>query len=109
MADLKSTQDANSGSLHSKLFGDPKDKIDIAAIPEMSADEIDSLLQVEAPEFAKEVGDIGQDTSLTLEQIIIDDADAALHAEIDLWASYTGPRKWAYKVLPFLPKVSLKL
>jgi len=85
------------------------EKIDINLLPEMSTDEIDSMIEESDPEFVKALKGISADKTLTIEQIIVDDVDAALHAEIDLWANAGGYRKILFKVFPFAPKISFRL
>jgi len=84
------------------------EKIDIHSLPEMSADEIDSMIQENDPEFVQALSKIGADKSLTIEQIIIDDIDAAFHAELDLWVNAKGFKKVLYQIFPFIAKVSFK-
>ncbi len=82
---------------------------DEAPLPDLSPEDIERLLESEDPEFMKSVSTLGEDKSLSVAEIHIDDAQAVLNAEVELWKSYTGPRKWLLKFLPFLPRVTLKL
>lgn len=85
------------------------ERIDPSTVPEMSVEDVDNLLAEENPEFLKSIASIAQDKSLTVEQIIIDDAELALNAEIDLWRSYSGWRKIVYTFFPFAPHFALRL
>lgn len=93
---------------HSK-YNESEDKIDINSLPDMSVEDVDNFLAEQDPDFLKTIEGIRADKSLTVEQIIIDDETAALHAEIDLWSNYKGFRKIIFKVIPFAPRISLKL
>ncbi len=98
-----------SKSLKDRLFGSDEDRIDISKLPEMSVEDVDSFLNDEEPDFFNEVSSIAADKSLSIVQINIDDAVAALHAEIDLWKTYKGPLRILFLVFPFMPRITLRL
>lgn len=85
-----------------------EERIDINSLPEMSADEIDSVIEESDPEFVKALKGISEDKTLTVEQIIVDDIDAALHAEIDVWKNSGGLKSTIYKIFPFAPRLSFR-
>jgi flagellar basal body-associated protein FliL len=76
--------------------------------PELSADEMDSFLKENDPEFMNSVQKIGTDKSLSLAEEEVDEAREALLAEIELWKSYKGIWKIVYKVIPFSPYLSFR-
>lgn len=85
-----------------------EERIDPSTVAEMSVEEVDSFLEQESPEFLKSVSEIAGDKSLTVEQIIIDDAQLALNAEIDLWHSYRDVRRFLL-IFPWTPHISLRV
>jgi hypothetical protein len=76
---------------------------------EFTEEDINSLLETEAPELTKALTEIGGDKSLSLNEIFISDEEHELSEEIQLWQNSHGIRSRLVKVLPFLPRISLRI
>ena len=96
-----------SGKTRRQLL-EEEERIDPATVPEMSADEVDDLLIKEQPDFINSISEIAKDKSLSVQQIIVDDAQLALNAEIDLWRSYKDYRRF-FLIFPWTPHISLRI
>lgn len=81
-----------------------------AEIPrELTDEDIDALLANESPEFSTALKEIEGDKSLGLNEIEISDEEQELSEEIHLWQNAKGFRSKLVKVLPFLPRLSLRV
>lgn len=74
---------------------------------DLSPEDVDKIIETADPEFAAKLKELGQDTSISLAEIHIEDSRQALYAEIDSWKAATGWRKTLYRFFPLAPVVSL--
>ncbi len=75
---------------------------------EISVEDLDRMLAEEHPEFSAMVNEVSQEKGLSLSQIIISEADYALTEEKERWEKSGRLGRTLLKVLPFLPKLSLR-
>lgn len=75
----------------------------------LSDDDLDQAISEADPEFLKSISEIGNDKSLSLSQIVVSDADQALSEAKEAWAKSGPIGRLLFKLMPFLPLLSLKL
>ncbi len=83
-------------------------KISVGVDVELSDADLDAAISEEDPEFLKKVDEVGQDKTLSISQIILTEGEQALNAEKEMWAHSGKLGKFLYKVVPFLPHLSLR-
>lgn len=90
--------------------GNPDDLIPVVEYPdELDEAGIEKLLAEEAPEFTASLSEIASDKSLEAKEISISNEEQALSEEIILWQQSHGFKKFLYRVIPGVPRISLKL
>lgn len=74
---------------------------------ELDEEALDQFLADQDPEFAAQMKVLAQDKALVVEDIVYDDAEQELFEEIQRWQNSAGSKRIFYKILPFLPRLSL--
>jgi flagellar basal body-associated protein FliL len=82
-------------------------QVSVALDETLDLEGIDKILEEEDPEFAKALGDISKDKSLSIVEISLTDQESALAEEKERWANSQGIRKLIYKLFPLAPRFSL--
>ncbi|MFN7824743.1 MAG: flagellar basal body-associated FliL family protein [Pseudobdellovibrionaceae bacterium] len=85
----------------------PPDQVSVALDETLDLDGIDKILEEEDPEFSQTLGDISKDKSLSIVEINLTDEESALAEEKERWANSQGLKKLIYKLVPFVPRLSL--
>jgi len=83
--------------------------ISIEVDEELSDADLDQAIAESDPDFLKTIGEIANDKGLSVSQIVVSDEDQALNEEKAAWEKSGKLARTFYKVLPFLPFLSLKL
>lgn len=79
-----------------------------SANKELEGEDLDKFLQQQDPDFAKKVGAIAKDKNLKIAEITeLDVEAAALFEETQKWANSKGLWKIIYRLMPFIPKLSI--
>lgn len=113
MADNKSENSKDSGEKkpkrHMGLGPDPAEQAQakaFAELPELNLEELDQAIASEDPEFFRQVGAIGKDTSLSMSDVDLSKLDEELYQEILIWRNANGWRYFVYLIIPIIPQIS---